>query len=263
MVTWHDQFVTINLTLKRNMCTLFLPAVILYVIHIVYIHTSTLPKITHPVCRGDESRQKQPSITRKHKGHKGRKIKRCQPKWECHESASEYLGCKRYFQNCWFWSQAGAAPLFLCPRNEKEVPRRHIAGLKVASSLPVTLWLPSRRCQHKTALHSTLNKVYSTHTQAIYSCPHQLQRLQLEKQRRCWYFTDLSSAHVVCRSTMLAYNTKVYQGYKNTQSPFFLKTNYGRIMLSPWLIIFASIKTRKSSNWCFPSGLNNFHWQLR
>lgn len=55
------------------MYTQFLHAIILYVVHSVFIHMSTLPKITHSVCQGDKSRQKQPSTTRKHKGHKGRK----------------------------------------------------------------------------------------------------------------------------------------------------------------------------------------------
>lgn len=50
--------------------------------------------------------------------------------------------------------------------------------------------------------------------------------------------------------------------HANTISPFFCKlTMEGSCCPHDWW--FCQHEAQKSSNWCFPSGLNNFHWQLR
>ena len=144
--------------------------------------------------------------------------------------------CKRSFQNCWFWSQTGASPLFLCPRNEMEVPRRRVAGLKVASGLPVTMWLPSVWCQHKTALHSTLNKVYSTVTGNLFMST-SVAKVYAENRNADADVSQTCQLHMCSADQQYFHTTlnsiKGTKAHAHTQSPFLLQTNYGRIMLSP------------------------------
>lgn len=99
---------------------LFLPVVILYVMHSV--------DLTHPHCPKYTEEMSQDKKTANYN-------KKTQETWKKKNKTLSnkcvYFGCrcKRYFQNCWFWSETSTAPLFLYPRNDMEVPRRHFAML--------------------------------------------------------------------------------------------------------------------------------------
>ena len=147
-----------------------------------WFDTSTLPKITHPVRRGDESGQKQPSITRKHIRHKGRKIRHCHnwvSIWDADVkdlSKTVGFGVRRVLHHCSYaqgmrWKfQEGALLGLRSPRACLSQCGFHQYGANIKQLF----------IQHLTR--------YTPQSQAIYSCPHQLRRFTLKTEMQMLMF---------------------------------------------------------------------------
>lgn len=160
-----------------------------------------MPKITHSVCWGYDSRLKQPSMTRKRMRHKRKGKKTVNPNNSAIKAHLNIWDLDVTDINCWFWSQMGARPLFLCPGMRRKFQGGTLLGLRSSlaslsncgsphSAANIKRHFIQRTYTHKQAKHSCC-KGYSEKSNADADISQTCQMHMCSVDEKCFYTTPM------------------------------------------------------------------------